>query len=97
MLWRSASSIAVYISGAKDFKPGEQRRSEIKADPRVIADDIRDALLIVEDPRGCIRRVTFGRYTLVPVVIGMGRILDLDCLQARGSPAAADKNDREYR
>src|SRR2546430_2331535 len=63
------------------FKPGEQRRANVEADPGIVVDDLDDAALAVQDPGGGVGRVAFGGDPLVPVVIGRGRILQLDRLQ----------------
>src|SRR5262249_54056683 len=63
------------------FKPGEQRRANVEADPGIVVDDLDDAALAVQDPGGGVGRVAFGGDPLVPVVIRIGRILQLDRLQ----------------
>src|SRR5919109_1522985 len=63
------------------FQPGEQRRANVEADPGIVVDDLGYAALAVQDPGGGVGRIAFGSDPLVPVVIGIGRILKLDRLQ----------------
>ena len=79
----SASRIDGVYCRARFFHPGEQRRSEIEADPRVVVDDFGDAAFAVEHARRRIRRVTLRGDPLIPVVIRIGGVLQLDRLQPR--------------
>ncbi len=65
------------------FHPGEQRRSEIEAHPRVVVDDLRDPPTAVEDARRAVRRVALRRDLLVPVVVRDRRFLKLDGFEPR--------------
>src|SRR5690606_9634283 len=67
--------------GIVQLHPRQQRGTEIEAYPRVVVYDIADDPLCVENPRGGIGRVAFGRDAFVPVVIGMRRILYFNDLQ----------------
>ncbi len=67
--------------GAFCFHPGQQGRSEIEADPRVVVDDLLDAAVRIQNPGGGVGRVALGGDPLVPVVIRIGRILQLDRFQ----------------
>ncbi len=63
------------------FEPGEQRRTEVEADPRVVVDDADDLVFRVHDPRCPVRRIAFGGDALVPIVIRRSGILGLHRLQ----------------
>jgi hypothetical protein len=63
------------------FHPGEERRAKIEAYLSIVAHDVHDASLVVEDPRGGIRGIAFGGHPLVPIVIGVGGVLDLERFQ----------------
>ena len=63
--------------------PGEQSRAEIETDSRIIVDDARDALLVIEDPRSKIGCVAFGGNSLVPVMVRIRGILQLYLFQPR--------------
>src|SRR5258706_13789822 len=58
--------------------PGKQCRSKIEADPAVIVHQLHDALFTVKDSRFCIGRITFRRHSLVPIVIWVSGILQLN-------------------
>ena len=62
-------------------QPGQQRWAEIEADLGVVVDDIDDIPVAVQDARAGIGAVAFGGDALVPVMVGVGRILDLDLLE----------------
>src|SRR4051794_15221577 len=61
--------------------PGEERRAEVEADLRIVADNARDVPLAVHDSRGGVRRVTLGGDALVPVVVRVGGILEFHPFQ----------------
>ena len=63
------------------FHPGEQRRPEVEAHPRVVVGDAQDAVLAVHDAGGAVRRIALRRDALIPIVIRLGRILCLDGLE----------------
>ena len=43
--------------------------------------DLDDVTLAIEDAGGGVGRITFGRDALVPIMIGVGRILDFHRFQ----------------
>src|SRR5690606_15087751 len=55
--------------------PREQRRPEVEAHPRVVADDLLDVAAFVEDARRGVRAVALRGDALVPVVEGIGGVL----------------------
>jgi hypothetical protein len=61
--------------------PAHQGRPEVEADARIIVDDLGDAFVGGEDARGGVRRVAFRRDALVPVVVRVSRILQLDLFE----------------
>src|SRR5260370_29230626 len=61
--------------------PGKQSRTEVEANPSVIVHQLHDALFTVEDPRLRIRCVALRRHPLVPIVIWVSGILQLDGFQ----------------
>ena len=63
------------------FEPGQEGRTEVEAGLDVIVHDVDDLLVLAQDARGRVGAVAFGRDALVPVVVGEGRVLDLDFLQ----------------
>jgi len=65
------------------FHPAKEGRPEIETDLRVVVDDVDNPSLPVQDPGCGIGGVTFRRDSLVPVVIGIGGILELHILQPR--------------
>ena len=67
--------------GVVGLEPREKRRPEIEADLRVVVRDAHDPVLLVEDPRRRVGPVTLGRDALVPVVVRVGRVLQLDRLE----------------
>ena len=64
--------------GRFGFEPGEQSGAEVEADAGVVVDQLDDAVVAVDDPRYRVGRVALGGDALVPVVIGIGRVLQLD-------------------
>src|SRR5262249_44694463 len=64
--------------GGLDGDPLQERRAEIEADPGVVVQEVADPTRAVEQPRAGIRRVTFARDPLVPVVERGRGVLDLD-------------------
>src|SRR4051812_35631780 len=62
-------------------RPGQQSRTEVEADTAVIVDYPGDTGLIIQNARRSIRSVALGRDSLVPVVIRIGGILQLDCFE----------------
>lgn len=63
------------------FHPQEQRRPEIEADPGIVADDPLDAAFAVQVPCGCVWGIALGGDPFIPVMIGIGRILDFNGFQ----------------
>ncbi len=63
------------------FHPQEQGRPEIEADPGIVADDRHDAAFAVQIPGGGIGVIALGGDPFIPVMIGIGGILDLDGFQ----------------
>jgi hypothetical protein len=59
------------------FHPGEEGWAKIEADTGIVADDPHDAAITVQIPCGCIGGITLGSDPFIPVMIGIGRILDL--------------------
>src|SRR5690606_34605102 len=53
----------------------------VEADVRVVVDDPDDAFPLIEDARICVRRVALGRDPLVPVVVRLRGVLQLDRLE----------------
>ena len=83
---RAAALLVGVEDGPVDLRagplhPGEERRPDVEADRGVVVDDVDDAVPGVEDAGGRVRRVALGRDALVPVVVGGGRVLDLDLLE----------------
>ena len=54
------------------LQPGQERRPEIEADPRVVVHQAFDPAAGIEHPGDRVRRVALGRDPLVPVVIRVG-------------------------
>ncbi len=67
--------------GSRRFEPAEERGAEVERDHGIVIDDRDDIAVGVEDPRGGIRCVAFRGDALVPIVIRIGRILELDLLE----------------
>ena len=78
-------SLANTCEKLRDFllHPEQERRAEIEADLRVIVHELDDAMLVIEQTRLCIGRVAFRRHAFVPIVVGIGGILELDSLERR--------------
>ncbi len=62
-------------------QPRQQSGSEVEADGCVVVHDADDAAVRVEYPGVGVGRIAFGRDALVPVVVRVGRVLELDRLQ----------------
>jgi hypothetical protein len=65
------------------LQPGKQGRTEIETDFLVIVQDPNDPLLSIEDAGRCVWRIAFSCDTLVPIMIGVSRILDFNRLKPR--------------
>jgi hypothetical protein len=61
--------------------PGEKGRPEVEADPRVVVDDLLDPMLVIEHAGGTVGCVALGCDPLVPIMVGIGRVLKLDRLE----------------
>ena len=61
--------------------PAQQRRSKVVADRVVVIGDAADAVLGIHDARGGVGGVAFRVYALVPVVIRISGILQLNGFQ----------------
>ncbi len=86
----SAKRLGAFAVGIQDrlinprrigFQPGKQCGAEIKADSGVIIEDVGNEILIIENTRGRIGRVTLGSYPLIPIVIRISGILLLHGFQ----------------
>jgi hypothetical protein len=67
--------------GRVGLKPAEQRRTEIKADGGIIADDIEDFPLFVYDTGIGIGTVAFEGDPFVPIMKGVSALLGLNGLK----------------
>jgi hypothetical protein len=68
------------------LQPGEQRRAEIETDLCVVIGELYDLVFGIQDARDGVRRVAFGGDALVPVMIRIGGVLQLDSLKPRVFP-----------
>jgi len=66
--------------------PRQQRGTVVETDLRIVVDDVLDDALSIEDAGRRVGRVAFSRNALVPIVIGMGRILDFNYFKPRILP-----------
>ena len=66
---------------AMALEPGGERRTDVEGDLLVVVDDVEDAIIGPDAPRGGVRRVALGGHALVPVVPRVGRGLGLDRLE----------------
>ena len=60
------------------LEPFEERGPEVVADASVVVSDLADPALFVKDARAGVGAVALGGDALVPVVVGMSGILELD-------------------
>src|SRR5690348_3539624 len=58
--------------------PEQERRSEVEADLGVVVHQLHDALLVIQQSRYGIRRVTFRGDALVPVMVRVSGVLKFD-------------------
>src|SRR4051794_34884324 len=65
------------------FQPRQQSWAKVETHPGVVILDLRHFLAVCQDARCTIRRVTLGGDPLVPIVIGIGRILYFDGFKPR--------------
>jgi hypothetical protein len=63
------------------FEPREESGAEVETDTGIVIDYIADSLVGVEYSRGGVRGVALGCYALVPVMVGMSRVLNLDLFE----------------
>ena len=54
------------------LEPGEQRRTEVEADARVVIEDADDLVLRIDDAGGAVGRIAFSRDALIPIMVGRG-------------------------
>ncbi len=67
--------------GSLVLHPSQQSRAEIETDFLVVADDLDDEALAIENPRRSVRLVTLSSDPLVPIMVGIGGVLRFDDLQ----------------
>src|SRR5262249_9171535 len=67
--------------GCAVFHPREQGGAKVEADAGVIVDDLANVPVGIENARGAVRQVALSGNALVPVVIGGGGVLRLNCFQ----------------
>src|SRR5262249_23953350 len=72
----------VHVGGVA-LQPRHECRADVEGDLLEVVHDVEDAVGAVDAAGRGVRRVALGRHPLVPVVIGGGRVLDLDRLQPR--------------
>ncbi len=82
----SASRIDSRRAGAFCSIHRQQSGPEIKAHLRVVVDELYNPLLVVQQSRNCVRRVTLGGNPFVPIVVGIGGVLQLDRFKRRILP-----------
>src|SRR3984885_379844 len=69
--------------GSLLLHPRQYCGPEVKAHFCVVVEHFENAILGVENSRGCVGSVAFGCYAFVPVVVGIGGILQFNCLEIR--------------
>src|SRR5262245_20263307 len=65
------------------FKLGEQGRTEVETDLRIIVDEPDDLVVAVENPRHGIRSIALRCNPFIPVMIRVCRILQFDAFEPR--------------
>ena len=65
------------------FHPGQQCGAKIETHVRVIVDKFNDSILVIQNSGKGIGRVAFRADPLIPVVVRISRVLDLDCFKRR--------------
>ena len=68
------------------FQPGQQCRAEIETYLRVVVNYVDNLSVGAQYPRGGVSPVALLRYLVVPVMIGIGRVLQLHLFQPRVLP-----------
>src|SRR5262249_36066376 len=63
--------------------PGQEGRAEVEAHPGVVVEQIDDLTATVDQAGAPVGSVALAGDALVPVVVGMGGVLNLDRLQPR--------------
>ncbi len=63
--------------------PGEKSGTKIEADSGIVVQNVRNALLAIENASGQVGSVALGRHALIPVMVGIGRILKFNLLEPR--------------
>lgn len=63
--------------------PRQQRRAVVETDALVVADDVGDAALAIQDARKTVGLVALGADAFIPIVIGEGAVLDFDGAKPR--------------
>ena len=80
-----AGAVGLHDLGVHDRRlagqPGEQRGPDVERDALEVVHDVDDAVGRVDPAGGGVRRVALGGDARVPVVVGRGRVLDLDGLE----------------
>ena len=62
-------------------RPGEKSGTKIETDSGIVVQNVRNALVLIENAGGQVWSVALGRYALVPVMVRIGRILNFDLLK----------------
>src|SRR5205814_1222434 len=63
------------------LKPRQQSRSKIEADVGVVISNFLYIAIAIQDSRCSVWRVTFGCNAFVPVMVGVGGVLQFDKLK----------------
>jgi hypothetical protein len=63
--------------GILSGKPGQERRSKIKADSGIVIYDSINEAIFVKDPGDAVWLIAFRCDSLVPIMVGMGGFLKL--------------------
>src|ERR1019366_3751620 len=69
--------------GSLVFHPGQKSGSEVETHLGVVVEQFDDAILGVNNSRSRVRSVALGRNALIPVVIRIGGVLQLNRLKVR--------------
>ena len=59
-------------SGRFVLQPRKEGRTEVKADFRVVVEDLGDAVVRIQNSRCRVGRIAFSGDPLIPVVVGVG-------------------------
>jgi hypothetical protein len=63
------------------FDPGQKRGTKIEIDLRVVVDDIHNPSIRIEDTRGGVGGIAFCSDSFIPIMVGIGGILELHRLK----------------